>query len=147
MIDKRSMKHIYLHTSKKANFQEITTNEKVENVHEYDIWDYARCEENEYGRIKTRTNHFHILIGAIRQENCPWCGNRAILRRISEGDTFRPSIYSMICEQCCSRGPNLCVNISIEENKRSMEEVEALMKDRYEHRRQWDDDFINPYEL
>jgi hypothetical protein len=145
-------KHIYVHTSTQDYLRDINEDVEFESVAQYDPISSQKCYKNEYGRIKTKGNYYHIMIGEMKQENCPWCNSPAVLKKVYDGvsDTMTPSEpdqYCMICTQCGSRGPLLNLNQHVVKDPKFMTYIEQCIKDRYESRRQWDSHLINPYEV
>jgi len=134
-------KHLYFHSSNLEQIREIKKDANFEPYYEYGpMPDKMNQHQYEYGRIKTDTNYYHFIMGNPRQEGCPWCGGTA---EIIEGITssISPRKYCIQCMRCGARGPTLNVNTDQAENP----EVVALLWQRFETRRTWDDSFINPY--
>ena len=142
-------KHIYLHTSNLNYKRDIKDDRNFEPCIHYSVKDYQKISKYEFGRINTNENYIHIIMGNIPQENCPWCGSIPKLIKLPDEeirDILLPSKYCIQCYTCGSRGPVLNVNCTSEQNSPYMEEMENLIKRRYERRNQWDHDFINPYD-
>ena len=92
-------KHIYLHTSNLDYTKELRNDDSFECTHEYPTWEFSKTHRNEYGRILTDDNSYHILIGTISQENCPWCNGKANIRNILSTNPMC-SRYCIECENC-----------------------------------------------
>lgn len=144
------MKHVYLHTSDHNSREIFKNEEKFAPPFEYPPLDYSKSLRNEYGRIESRGNYYHILLGKIPQERCPWCGIEPILRIITNQNNIPdpqiPIKMFYCCPQCGSQGPVLHVNTAVQEDKKMMEHFKDFVRQRYADRRMWDADLINPYE-
>ena len=140
-------KHIYLHTSNFNDIRDLREDRKFESVFEYPAHECSRSHRNEYGRIKTDDNFYHILVGQIPQEDCPWCGCFCKIEKVGESTMSSHSIFCMICTVCRARGPILSILKSLENDNLAIEEYQRMMKQRFESRRCWDDRFQNHYEL
>ncbi len=138
-------KHIYLHTSNLNQLRDLRDDIKFEPTPHYPPDQLNLTHQNEYGRIKTHHNYYHIMVGQMKQENCPWCGSGCVLQKTSQG-IIKHSQYCMICISCGARGPILNVSQSMEYNPGEMEEITYLIKKRFETRRQWDSGFVNHFE-
>lgn len=136
-------KHIYLHTSGLEQTKTLRDDPNFERPYEYTQIIKQRTFPNEYGRIKTRQNYYHILIGSMKQTGCPWCGNEPELIKTKKDQNF--TTYCFTCPICLSKGPTLNIRNNLE-TEESMEHFKEVMKHRYTHRRPWDADFVNPYE-
>lgn len=136
-------KHIYLHTSNLEHIRRLKEDLAFEPTHEYNPSEFEHSHQNEYGRIKTDQNYYHILIGHVKQKGCPWCGAPPILKKISDGSITRHAEYVMQCINCGARGPVLNVNQFMEQNKDAMSEVQSLMEHRFSHRLPWDEGLKN----
>jgi len=137
--------HIYLHTSNFENTRFIRNDESFFPPFNYTPQQYEKLLGNEYGIIETDDNYYHILVGSINQDGCPWCGGEAIVKKLFDGTKEMPiqhSIYCMECVRCRSRGPLLNLIGSTVD----IEEYFEFMRNRYKRRLSLDSDFINPYE-
>lgn len=139
-------KHIYLHTSNLDITKHLRDDHKFEIVPEYGIYEMQLSLRNEYGRIKTDQNYYHILLGAIQQEGCPWCASPSEIKKVRDSTEFSHAVYCMQCVGCGARGPLLNVSKSIEENEEAITHITQLLNDYFKTRRAWDADFVNPYE-
>lgn len=142
------MKHIYLHTSNLENARALREDSNFEPTPHYDPIGMANLHRNEFGRIRTKQNYFHILLGKLYEENCPWCGCVPEIKKLGQpglGEMpIRMDQYCLQCRQCGSRGPILNINASIPEEH--IEEYYSMIRMRYVHRRSWDEGFVNPYD-
>ncbi len=138
--------HIYLHASNLEHAKYFRDDQDFQPVTDYDKFDLSKTFQNEWGRIKTKGNFYHIIIGHPKQENCPWCGSLCLLKKIGENEFSRHSQYCMQCINCGSHGPILNICSSAEENLEVMENIRDLIKQRFETRRQWDAGWKNPYD-
>lgn len=145
-------KHIYLHTSNLENAQEFSDDLCFEPAYMY-CHQIKNISPYEWGRIKTEAYYYHIMIGNIRNDNCPWCGSTPNLVELSEKAPFpMPDRVTFFyeCLNCGSRGPvnkihfNEIMDICLE--RQVKDEVKAKIKARYSERKQWDHDLVNPYE-
>lgn len=140
------MKHIYLHTSNVEYWRDFNNDPSIEKCFEYDPFGIEKSHQYEYGRIKTKQNYYHFLVGKIKQKDCPWCGSFCTVKRINELEVRGFSRYCMECENCGARGPILNVNLHAEQDEKHMGWFTDLIRDRFETRRHWDSDFVNHYE-
>lgn len=74
-------KHIYVHTSDLDVLRDINEDSAFERVCNYDRIEYSKIHTNGFGRIKTDNNYYHILVGQIKQKNCPWCGSECQMKK------------------------------------------------------------------
>lgn len=140
-------KHLYLFTSNLDMTRELRKDVDFLEVHRYSSHEISKTHPYEWGRITTSGNYYHIIIGKMRQEGCPWCASPTKIKKISdagEGNRFY-SVYCIQCMSCGSRGPYLNVTDTVEENTEAFGHIKDLMKQRYETRRYPDEDFLNPY--
>lgn len=140
-------KHLYFYSSNLEQTKELRNDVKFQHVHEYDAHEYPLTSRNEYGRIKTDQNYYHILFGRLEQEGCPWCGSPAKVVKLSTDKALLYTAYCIQCMGCGARGPSLNVSQTTEQNKELFDECINLLWHRYNHRRAWDEGFVNPYEL
>ena len=138
-------KHIYLHTSNFNIINDLNEDDDFEKQYNYDPISFSKLHEYEIGRLKTDQNYYHIVLGNLKQENCPWCGGPAQVCSDFKCKIIQSSSYFIKCMQCGSTGPRLNVSESSEINKQEFEEVIDLLWQRYIRRRPWDDTFVNPY--
>lgn len=138
-------KHIYLHTSNLEMVRDLREDNAFDPLYEYPPNEISRSFPNEYGRIKTLGNYYHIMLGQIQQDGCPWCSGPPEVIKLWGSTNTRYAAYCIQCMQCGSRGPVLNISSSAEENKEVYEEHINFMWQRYKRRRAWDDDFVNPY--
>jgi len=138
-------KHLYFYSSDPFQTKDLRNDDMFESTPEYDHYDLARTFPNEYGRIKTDQNYYHLLIGRLTQKNCPWCGFTPELLKVYDDKMLNRSGYCIECKQCRSRGPVLNVDKAMELNEHMMEHCIELLWNRYNHRRAWDADFVHPY--
>lgn len=138
-------KHIYLHTSNLEYIRDLRDDNLFQCPSEYDLKSVLKSHRNEYGRIKTNQNYYHILVGTIKQEGCPWCGYSVSLiklKELTDGMIMLHSRYCMQCNNCGARGPILNVNQVMEGDKILMETIESAERDRFELRRPWDENLL-----
>lgn len=135
-------KHIYLHTSIIPNIEHIDNDDLFEPTYNYNKFEFVNAHPNEWGRIKTKQNYFHIFVGQIRNltPKCHWCNNELSLIPLQNfnGNSFTQ--WCLQCTSCLSRGPSLNINDSIEKDSVEFEYLKALMQQRYTEIRQWDAD-------
>lgn len=147
-------KHIYLYFSNLEQLRDLREDEKFEPLHEYTVYEYPLALRNEYGRITTYQNYYHILVGRLEQEGCPWCGSPADVVKLGNSRVVKLgnsralgyTAYCIQCMQCGARGPALNVSETTHENTEMFHECMSLLWQRYKHRRAWDEGFENPYE-
>lgn len=139
-------KHLYLHTSNLEYCNQLREDSLFECVFEYPKIEIEKSHRNEYGRIKTRDNYYHIILGSMPQKNCPWCNSVCEIRKIYQSELSQQSQYCMQCTNCSAHGPILNICFSSEESKESMEYFKEFITHRFQHRTQWDSNFVNPYE-
>jgi len=139
-------KHLYFYVSNLEQTKEIRNDDRFEPVPEYDSYELPLTSRNEYGRIKTNQNYYHILVGKLEQEGCPWCGHFAQIVKVDEDVFMQRAIYCIQCTKCGARGPMLNIDVNVENNETVMSHFNDLLWTRYKHRRPWDDGFKNHYE-
>lgn len=140
-------KHIYLHFSNLDQLRELRNDDKFERPPEYYEWvGVQKAFRNEYGRIRTNQNYYHILVGHLEQDGCPWCGSPAEVVKLGNSRVLGFKTYCIQCIQCGSRGPTLNVSETSIENTEIFQDCMERLWHRYKHRRTWDDGFQNPYE-
>lgn len=134
-------KHVYLHTSNFEYIKHLRNESSFENVHQYNrITEFPYISENEFGRIKTSQNYFHILIGHIRHEGCAWCDfPLKVISNHAKAFPFDENKFEFycLCEQCGAKGPitYLHINDTSEEVKH---EMDALILQKYQRRLSWE---------
>lgn len=139
-------KHIYLYFSNLDQLRDLRDDEKFEPSHEYTIHNYNLILRNEYGRITTNANYYHILVGKLEQEGCPWCASPAEVVKLAVSNSLGFTVYCIQCMKCGARGPSLNISQTMHENPEMFDEYMKLLWQRYKHRRAWDEGFQNPYE-
>lgn len=139
-------KHVYLHFSNFDQLQELRDDERFESSHEYDMFDAPKLFRNEYGRLRTYKNDYHVLVGGLEQENCPWCGSPAEVIKLWSPPSAGHTPYCIQCMRCGARGPSLIVAHTMETDKEMLDECMDMLWKGYKTRRPWDDGFVNPYE-
>lgn len=140
-------KHFYFYSSKLENIKEIQTDKNFQSIYQYSLEDQYKAFQNEFGRIKTPDNYFHLLIGRGQPTGCAWCGSDIELKKISDDDSSKMSIYCVQCIKCYSRGQSLNVKPEMECDKESMRMVKNLLIQNYNERRPCDSGLINPYDI
>lgn len=140
-------KHIYLHSSNLENMRALRDDADFQPLYGYPHDEAHRSSRHEYGRIKTRDNFYHILLGNMEQKGCPWCKGDVEVRNSITSVEFGWCAYWIQCDACGARGPKLNIVESITNDPKDMEEIMNLLWHRFNHRRQWDEDFHNPYVL
>ncbi len=131
-------KKIYLHTSDVGNIAALKQDIKFEIAACYDPISLSKMHQNEYGRIRNYSNDYHILVGQVRQDFCPWCGERPHIKKVRESNGLSYSQYCMWCPRCFSRGPTLNVSSEMETQKILVDEYTSFMEERYSWRLAWD---------
>lgn len=139
-------KHIYLHFSNFDHLRDLRDDESFEGADEYDTKDTSRLFRHEYGRLVTYKNYYHILLGRLDQEGCPWCVSPVQVVKLSIPKELGYTAYCIQCMECGSRGPSLNIPVNTQENKEMVNEFMDLLWKRYKNRRAWDEGFVNPYE-
>ena len=140
-------KHIYFHIGKLEYIKYLNGDPSFEISPEYECLEMGKRHRNEYGRLKSNGNFYHILVGQMQQEGCPWCGSPAkIIKLECTSRAIGFSAYCIQCVGCSSRGPVL--NLRDEDclSEKFYEEGMDILLHRYKTRRTWDVDFVNPYE-
>ncbi len=132
------MNHIYLHSSNLEQARILREDPYFQAPYEYGAYEMQRTHRNEYGRIRTPTTYYHILIGQIPQHNCPWCGIKPILKKIKESDGLSFSKYQLQCPKCEACGPTLNISPQQELNEKSMQWCTDWIQQRYQCRLPWD---------
>ena len=140
------MKHIYLHTSKMENTSVFRGDSDFESYPNYSILDKIKLLHKEYGRIKTNDAYYHILVGSIAQEGCPWCNGTPEIFKIGKSRGTGYTAYCIQCDTCGSRGPTLNITESIHLKDKDLDEYMEFMWNRYKFRKNWDNALVNPYE-
>lgn len=140
--------HIYLHTSNLDCLRYLDDDDLFEHVCEYYSLEILKTHRNEYGRIKTDINYFHILIGKIRDDKCAWCNFELTIKCLYKDQDLhmQPKNYSkycLECKNCGSRGPICNIVPEIEEDKIAFEHFVEIMKYRYSDRKYFDFELLN----
>jgi hypothetical protein len=133
--------HIYLHTSN-LDFSKAFNNEELfQRPYEYDCFDIQKHHQNEFGRIITKDNYYHILLGKIRQKGCAWCECDLEIKQIHVPDFFphehNKFCFYCECPRCKCKGPETILYIN-DQSKEFMEHIHALILDKYDSRIPWD---------
>ncbi len=139
-------KHLYFYASNLEQIRELNEDDKFEPLPHYHPHEHILASRNEYGRIKTNQNYYHFLVGRLSQTNCPWCGSLPEIIMVHEHTFLRRKVYCIQCTQCGARGPTLNVALEMEHDDNVMNHFKSLLWDTYNHRRAWDEGFVNPYE-
>lgn len=141
-----TIKHLYFHSS---NFDYIgcfSKDSRVEYVGQYPPIDANLALQYEWGRIKTKSFHYHFILGKLhfQDKGCPWCGDKCnlVINPISE---VSHTTCWMECPKCLSRGPLLRIAIDAIGNP-EFNVVSDIMWQIFNSRIPWDHDLINPYE-
>ena len=134
------MNHIYLHTSNLKHTRTLKEDPSFQPPFEYGAYELQHTHRNEYGRIKTPTTYYHILIGQILQHNCPWCGEWPVIQDITKENLHNTPInckkLCLECPKCQSRGPSFIMTEGLDES--CTHRIISYMKDRYQTRIPWD---------
>jgi len=141
-------KHIYVHTSNLENASVMSSDESFQPVYEY-INEVKDISRNEWGRFKTDQNYYHIMLGSIRNDNCPWCGSVPNLVELTERVDWPGQSkikFCLECLNCGSRGPVNTLTFNDLTNFEAKDHVKEMIKARYSERKQWDHELVNPYE-
>ncbi len=135
-------KHLYFYSSNLEYIKEFRDDDSFESVCQYPLEELKKCHKNEFGRIKTNQNYYHLLIGTIRNEGCPWCAAALEIDKINV-TTFSDK-YFLKCINCGARGPTAFINDLIfkDEEKWVLDRLKSI----FEYRLPWDHNFVNPYE-
>jgi len=139
-------KHIYLHSSKHEHKKNLREDPDFKSPFELDILERVNLLPNEYGRIVTKEVDYHILIGSLPHDNCPWCGHGGDLIQLPDSRSREFSSYCIQCRNCSSRGPVLNVRDNLNQSEEELKEYFEVIWQKYKWRRPWDADFVNPYE-
>lgn len=146
------MKHFYLHTSNHDLLTDLRLNKYFQSVYDYSsTTEIQKSHQNEIGKIKIDLSHYHIILGALNSNGCPWCAHAVELKQIYRPNSFNRDIagydkYCMECPNCHSRGPIMNVCQQVIHHQDDMNEIKDMISQRYKFRRQWDADFKNPYD-
>ncbi len=135
------MKHkIYLHTSNFENTTFLKHDDEFETLLQYDAFEYSEAHRNEYGRIKTNSCNYHILIGKLPTPNCPWCNAVPKIKRKETRQIFdcRQFEFYMECTNCGATGPKSILHLADPENEIINNEIESLIKHKYSERFPWE---------
>lgn len=98
--------HVYLHTSKLDVIKYLREDSCFEPVFMYPRETYDKCHSNEYGKIKTSSVDYHLILGQIRGKNCPYCGSIPKFESKEYFDSIGLRfIYWCQCDKCGSSGP------------------------------------------
>ncbi len=137
-------KHVYFHSSNLDYIKDIRDEDIFEPVYLYPKNELRKCHPNEFGRIKTDSLYIHLIMGSIRQDDCPWCGCNDLTVRIIEDksyDTMNPfakDLYFIECTHCRSTGPRYYMDPMVSLNTKHKEELIQLIKMRYSNRCPWE---------
>src|SRR5690606_12140648 len=138
-------KHIYVHIPNLDHTRDLNEDKQFEPVHYYDLISFQKVFENEFGRLKTKDNDFHILHVKIRRKGCPFCNNEIIeLTRVIE-QVFS-ILYAVTCKQCGARGPILSIAKEMKYNDIAQLDIKERLDFQFSNPITWDHDFKNPYE-
>jgi hypothetical protein len=130
-------KHIYLHTSNLDYINELNEDESFERIFEYPPYEMHKGHEYEWGRIKTHKNYYHILIGNMPQEGCPWCGSPGKVVKLNSDSDY--SSYCIKCLKCRSQGPVIIIDNMVLKDEMAFAEYESLLYLQYKIRKSWDE--------
>jgi len=131
-------KHLYFHSSNLKSISDINKDENFEPAFHYKD---VKTHPNEFGRIKTRQNYYHLLIGNLRQKGCAWCKSELKIIKTNYPPTMVGGIAIVLqCIKCGSRGPIWEMNESLEGHEESMEIIKDRMEEMYMQRKPWHDD-------
>ena len=114
-----------------------------EPVSEYCAWEFKNSLPNEIGRIKTKENYYHIILGGVAQKGCPFCGGEPKLLRLpSDRNLFDK--YCIQCTYCESRGRSAYIHEYA--NEKEWKHMRDLLLFHFKNPFPWDKDLVNPYE-
>lgn len=136
-------KHIYLHTSNLTHASQIAKDKAFEPLCTYQNDILFKVYRNEFGRIKTSSNYFHIMLGTITDDNCPWCGSVPTLVDLNEPADWTGQArikFYMQCLNCGSTGPVNTITFNDITDFEIKEHVKQMIKHKYSERKQWDHD-------
>lgn len=144
-------KHIYVNFSNSDVWQRIMRHCTFVGVPSYAMPHYEKRLPNEMGSIKTQGLTIHFLFSTqMVQENCPWCGSKCelIKNTYHEGPHIwhQKETWHVECIKCKARGPRLVYNSVARPDDREKDYLEAVIWQRFNTRKPWDDGFVNPYE-
>lgn len=144
----KEKKHIYCNISDPSLSEFIKKDERFTPVHKYEGLALENAHENEWGIIETENNYFHIILGTVRQEKCPWCSGKVKVIKLPKKEAcfFGPPQYDrycLQCENCGSQGPILFNYPDIKTDQTYIDEIFDMLKQRYSVRRPWDDGLVN----
>lgn len=110
-----------------------------EPVAQYNPEEFKKISQYEYGRIKTRSNDFHLLLGNPPQKGCPWCGYEPTLKKLPSVPSclMGPqefSNYCLQCDNCGARGPVMNILSKKENDSLFMEEIKDIMNQKFKTR-------------
>lgn len=139
-------RHIYLHTSNFEVTTHLNEDDQFESLPNYKPKEFLLLHQHEYGCIKTKQNFYHIILGNIKDDTCPWCNSPVELKKLGENKFTQYSHYCMKCPRCLSHGPILNVCFSAEQDQKYMDELFSFIKQRFSYRNSWDKNLVNHYE-
>lgn len=142
-------KHIYVNVPNLKNAPELS--DDLIPVPEYDHISLSKLHQYEFGKLNIGSHVYHFLLGKIINRDkptyCAWCSYPVRLIELKDENTMPPhdltrKFYG--CDNCGARGPVL--NYRSDYVRFEIDLADAMVKNRYETRRDWFDDFKNPYE-
>jgi hypothetical protein len=139
------MEHLYFHSSNFDCTRFMREDPDFEGCYMYDPFSVEKMLPTEYGRIVTRKNTYHLLLGTMEQKGCPWCGSEGVIQSRNDFAMIGYALYWVQCHKCGARGPAMSVIDEVRFDEKAMEEFHKLLIHRFHYRRTWDSDFVNPY--
>lgn len=140
--------NLYLNSSNLNYLKNLVEDSSFENVSEYSKEEIKKTSSHEMGRIKTKENYFHIILGNPGKNGCPWCGSEPVFKKLPS----KPSCpmgpqefnrYCFSCENCGANGPIMNFYEMMENDEEFMKNIKDRMTHRFNHTRNWDCDLEN----
>lgn len=133
---------IYLYTSNVACTEFIRKDSKFQPTYEYCPFSEGHNTlRNEYGRIRTKENDYHIIVGDLRAEGCAWCQHPLDVIFNEEEPVFELDRNKFtcfcLCKNCGSKGPEKSLRI-YDPSEDAMDHLRALILYNYSQRASWE---------
>ena len=132
-------KHYYLHSPDIEIRNDLIKSKYLQHPMLYSIADFSDTHANEFGRFETHNAFYHILIGQIKNENCPWCDGIVDVIEVSKTVILGMINLSLTvrCSNCHSQGPEktFCLSEKMYADSTCISEVYSLLKEKYMNRK------------
>jgi hypothetical protein len=127
------IKDIYVYFSDRDYFREVRDNPYFVHPHEYDVFEYANCSREEFGKLKLANGlQIRLIFDSGREIRCPWCGYPQPEIKNQDSIIAHMIRFFAECPRCLARGPTLNVNRNLFENTdKYLDEYKELVRQRW----------------